>query len=223
MRWRLLEDVPAEDVRRVLEVARRRTFDRREIVFHQGDIADALHLVGSGHFAVQARTPSGDAALLAVRGPGEAVGELALVAADAIRSATVLALEPGETFAIYRDDFHRLRVEYPSINTVLVALLAEDVRGMNERLLAALFFDATTRVRHALLEFATVYEGQSGSGEVVIPLTQDDLATLAGVSRPTVNRVLRREEARGRLALRRGAIAILKRDELARGTARLMA
>ncbi len=53
MQWPILAGVPEEDARRVLSIARRRTFDRREVVFHHGDPADSLHLVYTGRFAVR--------------------------------------------------------------------------------------------------------------------------------------------------------------------------
>ena len=98
MEWRLFADVPPEDVRRLLAIARRRTFARNEVVFHRGDPANALHLIVEGRFAVAITTPLGETAMLGVRGPGEAFGDLALVSGGTTeRSATVSALEPGET------------------------------------------------------------------------------------------------------------------------------
>jgi CRP-like cAMP-binding protein len=67
MEWRLLEGVPGEEVRRLISVARRRTFERGEVVFHQGDPADSLHLVSKGRFAVRVTTPLGDEATNAIR------------------------------------------------------------------------------------------------------------------------------------------------------------
>ena len=64
MEWELLAGVPAEDARRVLAIGRRRTFGRGEIVFHQLDPADSLHLVAGGRFAVRRTTPLGEDALL---------------------------------------------------------------------------------------------------------------------------------------------------------------
>ena len=109
MEWQLLEGVPAEDVQRLIQVARRRSFRRREVVFHRGDPADSLHLVSKGRFAVRVMTPLGDQAMIAVRGPGESFGELALVGEEAGRAATVEALEEAETLCVYETEFARLR------------------------------------------------------------------------------------------------------------------
>src|SRR5688572_23268034 len=108
MRWALLDDVPEEDVRRLLSVARLRRFDRGEIVFHEQDPADTLHLIIKGRFVVRSQTPLGDRAILAVLGPGEMFGELALLSEDARRSATVVAVEAGETHCVHRLDFDGL-------------------------------------------------------------------------------------------------------------------
>jgi CRP/FNR family cyclic AMP-dependent transcriptional regulator len=211
--WRLLADVPAEDVREVLSIARRRTFSRNEVVFHRSDPADSLHLIVSGRFAVRIVTPLGDTALIAVHGPGDAFGELALVSEGAVRSATVTALEPAETRSVYRDDFARLQRRYPSVNAVLVRLLAEQVRRSNERVVEAHYVDADRRVVRRLAELAGVYG--DGAPGTEIPLTQEDLAEMAGTSRATVNRVLREEARRGSVKLRRGRTIVLDPDALA--------
>jgi CRP-like cAMP-binding protein len=111
--WRLLQGVPAEEVRRLIAHARRRTFRRGEVVFHRDDPADSMHLIVKGRFAIRVMTPLGAQATIAVRGPGESFGEMALVGGGARRSATVEALEAAETFCVYEREFARLRREHP--------------------------------------------------------------------------------------------------------------
>ncbi len=203
MRWELLRDVPDAEVRRVLSIARRRTFARGEVVFHEHDPADSLHLIARGRVAVRITTPLGDTALLALRGPGEAFGELALVSGpEALRSATVEALEPVETHAVYRREFDALRREHPQVGEVLVALLADAVRRTNGLLLDAYYAPADTRVLRRLAELAAA----APAGDV--RLTQEDLASLAGTSRATVNRVLRAAQRRGTVELARSRVRV---------------
>jgi CRP/FNR family transcriptional regulator, cyclic AMP receptor protein len=214
VRWRLLSDVPDEDVRMLLSVARRRRFQRGEVVFHRDDPGDSLHLIVSGRFAVRVMTPIGDMVWIAVRGPGEQFGEMALVEGEARRSATVSALEDAETFAVRKPEFNRLRERYPGIDRVLIAFLAGEVRMLDERLLEALYLPAERRLLRRLRELSEVY-GQP-DGPAVIPLTQEEIAEFAGTARATVNRVLREEQARGMLELQRGKIRVLNPEELAR-------
>jgi CRP-like cAMP-binding protein len=213
--WRLLQGVPEHEVRRLVQVARRRSFRRGEIVFHRDDPADSLHLIVKGRFAVRVMTPLGEQATIAVRAPGESFGEMALVGRAAKRSATVEALETAETFCIYEGEFARLRREHPEVNELVIAFLANEVRMLNDRLLEALYVPAERRVLRRLIELAQIYE-QDAKGRAEIPLTQEELAGLAGTSRATVNSVLGHAQERGLVELRRGRTRVLDPDRLAR-------
>jgi len=214
VRWQLLAKVPDDALQALLTIARRRTFDRNEVVFHRGDPADSLHLIVKGRFSVRIATPLGDSATLSVRGPGDAFGELALLGAEPIRSATVSALEAGETHSIYRGDFERLRREHPSVNDVLAGILADRLRRLSDQLVEAYYVPADRRVLRRVCELAELYGGDED--ELTVPLTQEELADLAGTSRATVNRVLRDAEKRGLVELRRGKTAVLNTEELRR-------
>jgi CRP-like cAMP-binding protein len=100
------------------------------------------------------------------------------------------------------------------VNDVLMRLLAGEVRRLDERLLEALYLPAEKRLRRRLCELAELYGGDNGDAE--IPLTQEKLAELAGTSRATVNRVLREEEKRGTLELRRRRTVIRDLEALTR-------
>lgn len=209
MEWDLLEGIPDECVRQIVADARRRRFAKREVLFHEGDPAASVHLIARGRVAIRVATPLADVATVDLLVAGQVVGEMALLFPGGVRSATALALEPTDTFMIDAARFAALRQEHPSLGDVLVQLLALRVRQLNGRLLEALYVPADIRLLRRVLELADVY------GEV-IPLTQEDLAGLAGATRATVNRVLRREEKAGSLSLARGQLTLLDRQALAR-------
>jgi CRP-like cAMP-binding protein len=208
MEWPLLADLPTDDVRELLAIARRRTFGRGEIVFHREDPADSLHLVVHGRFGARVLTPLGDSGLVDVVGPGQSFGELALLLPDARRSATMEALERGETRSVFRDDFALLQRRHPGVKDVLLRLLAEQLRRSTDRVVEAHHVDAETRVRRRIVDLAATYEGG------VVPLTQEDVAAMAGTSRAPVNRVLREEERLGTVALARGRTTVLEPRDL---------
>lgn len=218
MEWEILSGVPEADVARVLDMARRRTFSKGEVVFHEGDPGDTLHLVRSGRFAVKVTTQYADEAILSVLKAGDTFGELALLTPGAQRSATVVALEDGETMSVHQLDFGRLRREHPGVGDVLISILSAQVRRLSRHLLEALYTPADTRVRRRVLELVDIYAGPDAdpSESVTLPLTQDDLADLAGTSRATVNRVMREDEARGLVKLGRGRTLVVDRAGLAK-------
>ena len=129
------------------------------------------------------------------------------------RSATVESLEASETFSVHRTDFAELRRQHPSIDRILVTSLVGEVRRLNDRLMEAFFVPAEKRVLRRLVELLLIYGSVEGDG-TALPLTQEDLATFAGTSRATVNHVLREEEKRGSVVLRRGRTVIFDLEAL---------
>ena len=212
MEWALLDGVPPEEVHELLQIARRRRFARNEVVFHQDDPGDSLHLIVTGRFAVRVMTTRGEVATIAVRGPGESFGEMALLADEPRRSATVTALEAAETFAVYRTEFEQLRRRRPQINDFLFRFVVGEVSNLRDRLLEALYVPVKKRVLRRLVELAGVY----GGDQAVIPLTQEAIAELAGATRTTVNQVLRDEQRRGTVELDRGRTRVLDLEALTR-------
>ena len=206
--WPLLRSLTEEDRRRVLSAARRRRFTRREVLFHEGDPGDTLHLIDKGRVAIRITTPLGDAATVGVLGRGDVVGEMAVLEEGGRRGATVMALEPSETLSIDRGQFLELRRRYPGVDLFLFDVLMANIRRVNTQLMEALFVPVDRRVVRRLLSLVEIYAGRDQVEPVEVALTQDDLASLAGTSRATVNRVLRQAEEEGAVSLSRGRIRV---------------
>jgi CRP/FNR family cyclic AMP-dependent transcriptional regulator len=205
----MLEGLAEDEVRRVVASSRRRRFARQEVLFHEGDPATTVHLVAKGRIAIRVTTPQGDVATVDLVLAGDVVGELALLSPGRRRGATAIAMEPTETLSIDETTFSDLRRDDPAVSEFLVQLLAARVHRLTDRLLEALYLPAEVRLWRRILELSEVY------GDVV-PLTQEDLAGLAGTTRATVNRALRREEKLGTIALARGRVSVVDRAGLAR-------
>jgi CRP/FNR family transcriptional regulator, cyclic AMP receptor protein len=191
---------------------RRRSYRRDEVIVHQGDPADTLHLIAAGHVSVRVTLPGGEFVVVAILGPGEAFGEIALVGSPHARSATVIALEQCETLSLGRGEFHRLRTSYPGVDRFLIELLSARVEGLNNYLLEALYVPAERRVLRRLLHLCELYTGDDQ--HIVIPVTQEMLASLAGTTRPTANQVLCRPVASHIVSISRSQIVVLDRQSL---------
>lgn len=216
--WPLLRSLTATERTELLALARARAFARDEVLCSAGDRADSLHLVARGRLAVSVSLPSGATAMLSVLGPGDYFGELALLRTSTRRTATVRALEPAVTLAIGGAAFRRLCEHRPRVERALTTLLADQVESLSRHLLEALHEGLDERLHRRLAELVDIYG--NGEGAVVLPLTQAQLAELAGGTRPTVNQILRRLEARGTIALGRGRVTVLDRAALAAASGR---
>lgn len=214
----LLGGLDEADRRRVIATMTRRTFRKGDTLFFEGDPGDSLHIVQKGRVAIRASTPQGDVATLAVMGPGECFGEQALISDDARRTASVVALETVETRMLHRRDFDELRRSHPTVERFLVEVLAAQVRRLSGQVVDALYVAADKRVVRRLAELTRTYDGSTdgdGGGPIEIPVRQEDLATMAGTTRPTANRVLQQLADAGVVSLSRGRIVVTDPTALA--------
>jgi CRP-like cAMP-binding protein len=186
------------------------------VLFHEGDPGDTLHLIDKGRVAIRITTPLGDAATVGVLGRGDVVGEMAVLEEGGRRGATVMALEATETLSIDRGQFLELRRRYPGVDLFIFDVLMANIRRVNVQLMEALFVPVDRRVVRRLLSLADIYAQRDQVDNVEVALTQDDLASLAGTSRATVNRVLRQAEEAGAVSLSRGRIRVTDRTMLAK-------
>ena len=209
MKWQLLAALTPSQERVVLAGTRRHRYAKGETLFHEGDLAETVHFLQEGRVVSRRTTPDGDVATFAVLGPGEAFGEMAMLADDHRRTSTIVAIEPVITLSLRFDEFRRLCDEHPDVQDLLVRMLAQRVDRLSSHLLDALYLSADGRVLRTLLDLCEQYADKGESVEVHLPLTQVEVAELSGASRPTANRYLRRLEQRGLIRLQRGQVTVV--------------
>lgn len=206
--WQLLRGLTEADRRAVLSRARRHTFARGEVLFHEGDPADSIHFIAEGRVMARRATATGDSVAFRVIGRGRVLGDVSVSSSDPRRSSTIVALERTTTLSMRFPEFRKLCLDHPSVEHELAVLLAARVRRLSDRLVDALFVPSERRVVSRLVELSDEY-ADGRPGPVVIPLTQTDLAELAGATRPTANRVLRSLASDGLVQLSRGRIRVV--------------
>ncbi len=212
----LLSNLPADALNRLVAVARRRTYRRGEVVFHQGDPGHALYLITEGRLKVVLPAETGEEAILNVLGPGDVLGELALLDAEP-RSATIVALEPVELVILAREDFLELLRRSPAAVEGVLAGLARTIRRLSGEVSDLMYLDLQSRLAKKLLELTETHGQPDADGIALqVSLTQDELAAMVGATRPRVNRLLGSFEDRGLLTRRSRRLVILNADALQR-------
>lgn len=214
MDWAILSTLSDDERRAVLTSTVRRKYRKGEIIFHEDDVGESLHLLERGRAAIRVSNSLGDEVIITVIGPGSFFGEQALIGDNNHRSATVISLQPVESLALHRTDFDRLRAEHPAVDSLLVTALSERVNRLTDHLLEALFTPADKRLCRRLFELTGTYVVPGATGPISIPLTQEELASLAGTSRPTANRVLQDLVQSQIIAVRRGSVEVLDASRL---------
>jgi CRP-like cAMP-binding protein len=205
----LLRSLPSADLERVGALLQPRTYQRGEVVFHQGDVGETAHLVVQGHLKIVLPSHHGREAFLAIIGPGDLFGELALLDGEP-RSATVVALDPVTTAVLHRADFLGLLRGSSAAREALQATLAGIIRERSERRANLMVLDQPGHLAKQLIELALAH-GRPLNGheiEITVPLTQMDLAAMIGATRTRVNRLLDAYAAQGILTRERRKMVI---------------
>jgi CRP/FNR family transcriptional regulator len=210
----LLRRVPAFEtlgegnLQRVAEVAVPRNFGRQQVIFREGDDSDTCYVVRTGQARAVREHPDGRTITLARFGPGDIFGELAMFD-DEKRSATVEVVEDTEVVGILGSDMRRLMREHPDIAPKLVISLGRRLREANERLARQSFQTVQSRVAVVLTDLVEQSrDGDGRSRDVLLRITQADIAQLAGSSRESASRFLATLERAGVLTQGRGRIVV---------------
>jgi CRP-like cAMP-binding protein len=211
----VFETLAPDDLQRVVEVAVPRTFPGHHVIFREGDASDTCYVVRAGHARAIREHPDGRMITLAHFGPGDIFGELAMFD-DELRSATVETLDEVHAIAVLGSDMRRLLRQHPDIAVKLVIALGRRLREANERLARQSFQTVQSRV--AVVLDGLVRQAQSegaGASDVLVTITQADIAQLAGSSRESASRFIAVLERAGVITQGRGRITVHDPDALA--------
>lgn len=186
----------------------RRRFRRNEVIFHQGDPGDSLHVVATGAVKIVLPSPGGDEAIIATLQPGDFFGELALLD-GAPHSATATAVEPVETLSLARTPFHHLLDEDRGLRMALLSGLAAELRRLTGHVEELHFLDLAGRLAMRLVRLARERDPDA-QREVRLdwPFTQSDLAAMIGGTRQSVNKLLSRLVDDGLLVIEHDTLVI---------------
>jgi CRP/FNR family transcriptional regulator, cyclic AMP receptor protein len=211
--WRELAMVAGIDEQALRALARRRRYARSEVLFHEGDHGGAIHLLERGRAVVRVSTPHGDVVTVNMLQAGDVFGEQAIIDESGERTATVLALEPVETLSLDAAAFDVLRADHPEVDRFLLVIMNDRLRWTTTRLMEALVVPAEERLLRCVCRLASMFDAGDG---VEVPLPQHELASMTGITRSTANRILRRAELDGLIAMRRSHVTILDEVRLRR-------
>ncbi|MFZ0401613.1 MAG: Crp/Fnr family transcriptional regulator [Pseudolabrys sp.] len=187
----LLSDLPERLSAGLLASAKPVKLAADEVLFIAGDPGDGCYRLNEGLLKVSMVSPTGAERILAILGPGSIVGDMAMIDGRP-RSASVSALRECKLSFISRSAFEALADKNPEIYKHLLSLLAARLRDTDQVVAAGSFLPVKGRVARALLDLANAFGNEVGGGRVVIrqKLSQSDVASMAGIARENVSRIL---------------------------------
>jgi len=215
---------PDADRLRALGVSRRHPAG--SALFHEREVGNRVLLLTAGRVKLVTLTPDGHEVVLAIREPGDLIGEMsALDGAD--RGATAITLTPVEARAIPARDFTSFLEATPGAALALARLLCVRLRDADRKRAEHPVLDTLGRVSARLVELAERFGSREDAGIVIeMNITQEDLAGWTGSSREAVIKALRSLRDLGLITTGRRSVTVLDlpglrrlRDGPARGAA----
>jgi len=210
----LLSNVPVfqtlgpPELGRVAAVAVPRSFDPGHVIFREGDQSDTCYIIRSGHARAMSEHGDGRTLTLAHFGPGDIFGELAMFD-DEKRSATVETIDQLDAIAVLGADMRRLLREHSDIAVKVIISLGRRLRAANERIARQSFQTVQSRVAGVLTQLVIQAQAEgAGDADVLVTVTQADVAQLAGSSRESASRFLAVLERAGVVTQGRGRVTV---------------
>ena len=174
----------------LLAGGRRRKYSRGTALFHASDDSDWVALLLSGRAKVSYFTDGGSEVVLAMREPGDLLGELSALDGSP-RSATVTAIEPVEALVLTAEAFRMFLESYPRLALELISSLVARLRDADVKRVEFGAQDSVGRVARRLVELADRFGRATTDGvEIELPITQHELAGWTGSSRESVAKAL---------------------------------
>jgi CRP/FNR family transcriptional regulator, cyclic AMP receptor protein len=167
-----------------------------------------VYVLTSGRIGIWSGGERGDPMLLAILGPGEMFGEMAILSDERVRTATTQALSKVEVVQILRADIEDLRQRFPRISDVFIQALLRLVQRLTTQVSELSELDGPTRLYRQLWRLGDLYEKRRAGVE--LPISQQQLASMTGVGLRITNRVL--NEARSEGILETGKKRIVVND-----------
>ena len=190
-RINIFSDLSEDECANLKPLCKPRNYLKNSMIILEEEYGDLVFVVKTGTIKITRVNDEGKEVILALLGPGEMFGELAILDGEA-RSANALAQENCELLAINKEDFLDILKNHFSVSYNVMYELAKRLRKSDQQIEALSLSDAEHRIGVSLLNLAEDM-GVIRKGKVTIQNLpfQQDIANMAGTSRETVSRVLK--------------------------------
>ena len=202
---------------RVLERIRGSVFeahlDKGQILFTEGEPAEAMYVVRTGHVKICKLSPDGREQVLRIMGPSECFNEVP-VFDEGPNPANAQAIEPAVVWGIRRADMRRLVELHPAVAIGFLKVFAGKLRYFTRKVEDLSFRSVTSRVAKLLLGIAE--DDGRGGLRLTQQFTQQEMAAVVGTAREMIGRAFKALEREGAIRLDRHRVVVLSRAALTR-------
>ena len=158
-----------------------RLYNSNDVVFREGDVGAEMYIIQSGKIMITKQLKSGEEKTLAVLGPGDSFGEMAIIDKD-VRSANAVAMESSRLIVLDEDLFEAHIQTNPKIVKKILKILSSRLRDANQQIAALMIKNDKRLVANTIL-LVVHKHGQDGADGIHmdIPFTVSDLSNRCGL------------------------------------------
>lgn len=165
-------------------------YRKRQIIFQTGSKPYGLYVVCAGRVKVYKPTPSGRLLTTRIASTGELLGYRAFFA-DEPYAANAETLEDTSVRFLDREVVRKLILTQPALVEEILRKVCLELRYSEDTQVELLYKPAHERLRGLLVHLGKIYASDGDQKEVIVPLTRDEIADLAGLTSETTIRLLR--------------------------------
>lgn len=189
-----------------------RLYRKKDIIFSEGQNPHYVFQINKGKVKIYRSNEEGREFIVALIGPGEYFGYLAVLQNRNYPERAV-AMEDTEITLIPKQDFYSLIHNNRDVAGRFIKMLAGNVFEVEEQLIDLAYNSVRKRVADALIRLKERYDSQ-GQEKFTISILRDDLAQLVGTAKETVIRMLSDFKEEGLVEMKGSKITILDEDRL---------
>ena len=168
-----------------------RAFGKGMTLFHQDMPGTTLYLISDGYVRTYSIGQTGQEFTFWIYGPGEVFGELSLLDQGGYHSATCTTLTPIKTWLLSKENLFSILRRHPPLMLRFLGLISHRVRIATRKAEVMAFQDVQGRLAYEML---SLVERSAFATEediaIEVPLTQNELASMVGATRESVNKAL---------------------------------
>ncbi len=175
-------------------MAVRRRFQQGDFIWHHGDPAVALTLISSGLVKICQPNRAGDSSIMALFGPRESIGDIAVISTGRYPADAVAATREVELLSIEKKPVLEAMQRDPALSQALNRSLVSHSCALREKIRIMTAGTVERRLAELLRHLADRFGDELESGGVAIPvaLSRNDLARLVGATIETTIRTMSR-------------------------------
>lgn len=184
-------------------------------IYAYGELGSSMLVIEAGQVEISLTARSGRRSILNVMGPGETLGEIALLDRNP-RSADATARTEVTGLVLHRQDVVGLLMRHPDAMISLMAELCAKVRNASEMFSAQSNTSAGARLARCVLRLGAKWgvEGSDGQVRLNVSFSQSELGDFSGLARENVNRHLRHWVETGIVEIDRDGMTLVDPDAL---------